>query len=44
VIVAAAGTVENSGTNAAEPRNYRLRVDLQKDGDRWLVSGLEFVA
>jgi Mce-associated membrane protein len=44
VIAAAAGTVENSGTNAAEPRNYRLRVDLQKDGDRWLVSGLEFVA
>lgn len=44
VIVAAVGTVENSRTDAAEPRNYRLRVDLQQDGDRWLVSGLEFVA
>jgi len=44
VIVAAAGTVENTKTAEAEPRNYRLRVDLQQDGDRWLVSGLEFVA
>ena len=44
VIVAAAGTVENAKTTEAEPRNYRLRVDLQQDGDRWLVSGLEFVA
>lgn len=44
VIVAAAGTVENKQTAEAEPRNYRLRVDLQQHGDRWLVSGLEFVA
>ncbi|RHW23619.1 hypothetical protein D0Z08_28760 [Nocardioides immobilis] len=44
VIVAAVGTVENDQTAEAEPRNYRLRVDLQQDDDRWLVSGLEFVA
>lgn len=44
VIVAAVGTVENKQTSKAEPRNYRLRVDLQQDDDRWLVSGLEFVA
>jgi len=44
VIVAAAGTVENEQAADAEPRNYRLRVDLQKSGDQWLVSGLEFVA
>jgi Mce-associated membrane protein len=44
VIVAAAGTVENKQTAEAESRNYRLRVDLQQHGDRWLVSGLEFVA
>ena len=44
VIVAATGTVENTQTAEAEPRNYRLRVDLQQDDDRWLVSGLEFVA
>lgn len=43
VIVAAAGTVENKQTAEAEPRNYRLRVDLKQDDDRWLVSGLEFV-
>ena len=44
VIVAAAGTVRNSKTAEAEPRSYRLRVDLRSDGGRWLVSGLEFVA
>ena len=44
VIVAAAGTVKNKQTSGAEPRNYRLRVDLQQHDDRWLVSGLEFVA
>lgn len=44
VIVAAVGTVKNKQTAKAEPRNYRLRVDLQQDDGRWLVSGLEFVA
>lgn len=44
VIVAAAGTVRNKQTKAAEPRNYRLRVELQKVKGDWLVSGLEFVA
>lgn len=44
VIVAAVGTVKNKQSAGAEPRNYRLRVDLQKHDDRWLVSGLEFVA
>ncbi|MBU2693735.1 hypothetical protein [Pimelobacter sp. 30-1] len=44
VIVAAAGTVQNKQTKAAEPRNYRLSVDLQKHDGDWLVAGLEFVA
>ncbi len=44
VIVAAVGTVANKKTKAAEPRNYRLQVDLQKTDGTWLVSGLEFVA
>lgn len=44
VIVAAVGTVTNKRTESPEPRNYRLRVDLLKTGDTWLVSGLEFVA
>lgn len=44
VIVAATGTVRNTATPEAQPRNYRLRVDLELTGKRWLVSGLEFVA
>lgn len=44
VIVAATGTVRNNSTKAAEPRNYRLRVDLVRSDGDWLVSGLEFVA
>jgi hypothetical protein len=44
VIVAAAGSVENKNAKDAQPRNYRLKVDLREDDDRWLVSGLEFVA
>lgn len=44
VIVAAAGSVQNKQTKAAEPRNYRLTVDLQRVKGDWLVSGLEFVA
>lgn len=44
VIVAATGRVKNKRTAEGEPRNYRLRVDLQQDDDRWRVSGLEFVA
>lgn len=44
VIVAAAGSVQNKQTKAAEPRNYRLSVDLQKQDGDWLVAGLEFVS
>lgn len=44
VIVAARGTVSNKVAAEPEPRNYRLRVDLEHRDDRWLVSGLEFVA
>lgn len=44
VIVAAVGTVRNKQTKTAEPRNYRLRVDLLRTDGTWLVSGLEFVA
>lgn len=44
VIVAAVGSVRNQRSRTAEPRNYRLKVELQKVGGQWLVSGLEFVA
>jgi len=44
VIVAAVGSVKNKSAAKPEPRNYRLRVDLEQDHDRWLVSALEVVA
>lgn len=44
VIVAAKGTVDNKQTGDPAPRNYRLEVTLTEQGNRWLVSGLEFVA
>lgn len=44
VLVAATGTVKNNRNKKAEPRNYRLRVSLEKSGDRWLVAGMDFVA
>lgn len=44
VIVAASGTVQNKANKEAEPRNYRVKVGLQKVDDEWLVSSLEFVA
>lgn len=43
VLVAAEGTVANKGTAGAESRSYRVKVDVQRTDDRWLVSGLEFV-
>lgn len=43
VLVAAEGTVTNDRTDGAEPRQYRVRVDLERVDDRWLVSRLEFV-
>ncbi|WP_156393629.1 hypothetical protein [Nocardioides sp. Root140] len=44
VLVAAKGSVQNKKAKKAEPRNYRLRVDLDHTDGDWLVSGLEFVA
>jgi Mce-associated membrane protein len=44
VLVAATGTVKNKNTDKAEPRNYRLRVTLNKSSGKWLVSGMDFVA
>lgn len=44
LLVAAQGTVANDRTDGAEPRQYRVRVDVERVGGRWLVSRLEFVA
>lgn len=44
VLVAASGTVTNKASKQPQPRNYRLRLGMEKVGDRWLVASLEFVA
>jgi Mce-associated membrane protein len=43
VLVAASGSVKNNRTRKAEPRSYRMRVDLRRVEGDWLVAGLEFV-
>lgn len=43
VYVAARGTVTNRGTSSPQPRDYRVKVTMQKVGARWLVAGLVFV-
>lgn len=44
VVVAANGTVSNAASSEPQERSYRLRVTLKRTGERWLVSGMEFVA
>lgn len=44
VFIAASGTVSNTSSSSAQTRLYRFKVDMQRVGDQWLVSGLEFVA
>lgn len=44
VLAATTGTVANRSTdNTKVARYFRLKLDLQKVGDRWLTSNLEFV-
>ena len=43
VLVAVSATVKNTDAPAGEQRQYRMRMHLQRQGDRWLVSDLEFV-
>ncbi|MGH4022933.1 MAG: hypothetical protein ACRDT0_27605 [Pseudonocardiaceae bacterium] len=44
VLVAVRSEVRNTAApEGGEPRNYRLGVDLQREGDRWLVSNMEFI-
>ncbi len=43
VVVAANGTVTNSGTERPQRRFYRLRMELVREDGRWLTSGVEFV-
>lgn len=44
VFVAASSEVRNKGTNGeTETRNWRIKLTMVQEGDRWLVSKLEFV-
>lgn len=44
VLVAANSDVSNTRTGAeAQTRYFRLRLDLVREGDRWLTSNVEFV-
>ena len=45
VIAATSGTVANVSTkNKPVVRNFRLQIDLVREGGRWLTSDLEFVS
>lgn len=44
VLVTVAATVSNNKLPSAQPVSYRLAVQLQREGDRWLASDVNFVA
>jgi Mce-associated membrane protein len=43
VIVVADSQVQNVSSPEPQPRHYRLQVDLARQGERWLMTSLEFV-
>jgi Mce-associated membrane protein len=44
VLIAANSTVTNTSTDSSgQVRYYRLRLDLVRDGERWLTSNVQFV-
>lgn len=43
VLAAVSATVKNVDAPTGEQRQYRMRMHLKHEGDRWLVSDLEFV-
>jgi Mce-associated membrane protein len=43
VIVVADSDVQNISSPQPRPRHYRLQLDLIRQGDRWLVTSLQFV-
>lgn len=44
VLVASSSTVKNSAAPQGEPRFYRMKVSLARNGESWLVSNVEFVS
>ena len=44
VLIAAVAEVKNNTAAGGQHRVYRMRVSLERDGDRWLASNMELVA
>jgi Mce-associated membrane protein len=44
VLVAVAVKTSNAGAPEQDPRTWRMRITVQKDGDQAKVSNVEFVA
>lgn len=42
-LLAVRSEVKNSSSPQGQQRQYRMKLDMVKEGDRWLVSKLEFV-
>lgn len=43
VLLALTAKVSNAQTKKAQPRHYRIIVDLERKEDQWLVAGMRFV-
>lgn len=43
VIIASSATITEKDKDKPIVRNYRLRIKLERSGETWLVSGMEFV-
>lgn len=43
VLLALTSTVSNAEQPQAQPRRYRIAVELERESDRWLVTKMEFV-
>jgi len=42
-LIAAVAEVKNNAAVDGQHRVYRMRVSLERDGDRWLASNMELV-
>ncbi len=43
VLVASSAEVAHGNGGKTTAKNYRVRVELDRNGDRWLITGMEFV-
>jgi len=44
VLVATSAEVAHGKSDRTAPKDYRVRVELDRKGDTWLITGMEFVA